>query len=176
MPSLLKTRIELDRTWVLAVGVSLAAPYVAETTRQVLTRARVLCPRDTSNLANSLVMTMRARRTFVAGTVETRVKYAEYVHNGTRPHRIYPKGKGALAFDWPKVGMRVVVPKGGRHRATGFAGVVKSKKGVYFLIGKGYVNHPGTKARPFLMNALRQVAVRRDFIVQPLGYGAAVGL
>jgi len=167
-----KIRVELDRTYVLSVGVSLAAPYVAETTRQALNRARVLAPRDTGNLANSLVMTMRARRTYVAGTVETRVKYATFVHNGTRAHKIFPKGKGALAFDWKKVGMRVVVPKGGRHRATGFAGVVKSKKGAYFLIGKGYVNHPGTKARPFLMDALRQVATRRDFIVQPLGLGA----
>lgn len=167
-----KIRVELDRTYVLSVGVSLAAPYVAETTRQALNRARVLAPRDTGNLANSLTMTMRARRTFVAGTVETRVKYATYVHNGTQAHKIFPKGKGALSFDWKKVGMRTVVPKGGRHRATGFAGVVKSKKGVYFLIGKGYVNHPGTKARPFLMDALKQVAVRRDFIVTPLGLGA----
>lgn len=171
-----KVRVELDRTYVLSVGVSYAAPYVAETTRQALNRARVLCPRDTGNLANSLVMTMRARRTFVAGTVETRVKYAEYVHNGTHPHQIRGR-KGALSFDWSKVGMRVVVPRGGRHRAVGgWAGVVKTKKGTYFLISKGYVNHPGTKARPFLMDALRQVAVRRDFIVQPLGYGAAVGL
>lgn len=173
----MKIRVELDRTYVLSVGVSLAAPYVAETTRQVLNRARVLAPKDTGNLANSLRMTVRARRTYVAGTVETRVKYAEYVHNGTRPHKIYPRGKGALAFDWPKVGMRVVVPKAGRHRAVGgYAGPTKSKKGVYFIITKGYVNHPGTKARPFLMDALRQVATRREFIVQPLGYGAAVGL
>lgn len=172
----LKTRVELDRTYVLSVGVSLAAPYVYETTRQALNRARVLCPKDTGNLANSLVMTLRARRTFVAGTVETRVKYATWVHDGTRPHKIFPRSKGALSFDWPKVGMRVVVPKGGRHRAGGFAGPVKSKRGVYFLITKGYVQHPGTKARPYLMDALRQVATRRDFIVQPLGYGSAVGL
>lgn len=171
-----KIRVELDRTHVLSVGVSLAAPYVFETVRQTLNRARVLAPKDTGNLANSLTYTMRARRTFVAGTVETRVKYAEYVHNGTRPHKIFPKAKGALSFDWPKVGMRVVVPRGGRHRAGGFAGPVKSKKGAYFLITKGYVQHPGTKARPFMMDALRQVATRREFIVQPLGYGAAVGL
>lgn len=121
---------------------------------------------------------MRASRTFVAGTVETRVKYATYVHDGTRPHKIYPKGKGALAFDWKKVGMRTVVPKAGRHRAVGgWAGVVTPKLGApYFLISKGYVNHPGTRARPFLMDALRQTAVRRDFIVQPLGYGAPAGL
>lgn len=172
----MKVRVELDRTHVLSVGVSLAAPYVFETTRQVLNRARVLAPKDTGNLANSLVMTMRARRTFVAGTVETRVKYATWVHNGTRPHKIFPKGKGALSFDWPKVGMRVVVPKGGWHRSGGFAGPVKSKRGAYFLITKGYVNHPGTKARPFLMNALREVGEKREFVVRSLGYGAAVGL
>lgn len=174
MASTLKVRVELDRAWVLAVGVSLAAPYVAETTRLALNRARVLCPRDTSNLANSLVMTMRASRTFVAGTVETRVKYATYVHNGTQPHKIYPKGKGALVFDWKRVGMRTVVPKVSRGQPTG---AYQPKNGPpYFLISKGYVNHPGTRARPFLMDALRQTAVRRDFIVQPLGYGAAAGL
>jgi hypothetical protein len=169
-----KIRVELDRTYVLSVGVSLAAPYVAETTRQVLNRARVLCPKDTGNLANSMRMTMRARRTYVAGTVETRVKYATYVHQGTAPHRIYPKGKGALAFDWPKVGMRVVVPKAGRHRAGGkFAGPTYSKKsGPYFLITKGYVNHPGTKARPWLMDALRQVGKAREFEVSVTGLGS----
>lgn len=172
-----RVRVELDRTHVLSVGVSLAAPYVAETTRQALNRARILAPRRTGNLANSLTMTMRARRTFVAGTVETRVKYAEYVHNGTRAHKIYPK-KGALVFEWAKVGMKTVVPRGGRHRAvSGWAGPVKPKYGQpYFLISKGYVNHPGTRARPWLMDALRQTAGKREFIVQSLGYGAAVGL
>lgn len=164
----MKVRVELDRTVVLSVGVSLVAPYVFETTRQVLNRARVLCPKKTSNLANSLVMTLRARRTFVAGTVETRVKYATWVHDGTAPHKIFPKTKGALAFDWPKAGMHVVVPRG--RTATR---VQKSKKyGVILVIGKGYVQHPGTKARPFLMDALRQVGEKREFIVTKLGLGA----
>ncbi len=165
-----RVRVELDRAIVLSVGVSLAAPFVAETTRQTLNRARVLCPKDTGNLANSLVMTMRARRTSVTGTVETRVKYATWVHNGTEPHKIYPKGKGALTFFWPKVGAVTIVPRGGRT----MTGLRKSKKhGVVFVIGKGYVNHPGTKARPFLVDALRQVAVRRDFVVTVAGPAAA---
>lgn len=169
-----RVRVELDRTYVLSVGVSLVAPYVAETTRQALNRSRVLCPKDKGNLANSLVMTMRARRTFVAGTVETRVKYATWVHNGTDPHKIYPKGKGALAFDWPKVGAFTIVPRTPPRHPTG---LIKSKKrGTYFIIGKGYVDHPGTKARPFMLDALRQVAVRRDFIVTAVGLGAAGGL
>lgn len=168
-----RVRVELDQTYVLSVGVSLAAPHVAETTRQALTRARVLCPKDTGNLANSLVMTMRARRTFVAGTVETRVKYAEAVNRGTRPHKIFPRGKGALSFDWPKVGMRTIVPA----KPFRYIGVLKSKKRKpIFIIGKGYVNHPGTKARPFLMDALRQVATRRDYVVTPMGLGSQVEL
>jgi hypothetical protein len=165
-----KVRVELDRTYVLSVGVSLAAPYVAETTRQVLNRARVLTPVRTGNLRASQVMTMRAHRTYVAGTVETRVKYAEFVHRGTRPHQIRATRKNALAFFWPKVGLQTFVPRRITRQPTG---AYKSKRGkAYFLISKGYVNHPGTKPRPWLFNALRQVAEHRDFIVTPMGLGS----
>ena len=168
-----KVRVELDRTHVLAVGVSMAAPHVAQTTRAVLNRARVLTPKRTGNLANAHQMTMRARRTFVAGRIENRVKYFMPVHDGSKAHRITAKHKGALVFYWKRVGMVTVVPKVPRTRYTG---VIKSKrKGVRFHIGKGYVNHPGTKARPFLMRALEEVATARGYKVEPLGRAAATG-
>lgn len=163
-----KVRIELDRTWVLAVGVSLVAPHVAETTRAVLNRARVTTPKDTGNLANSLTMTIRARRTSVSGIVQTRVKYATFVHNGTKPHIIRARRAGALRFFWPKVGLVTVVPK----LKGGLTGVVRTKHGSYFRIGKGFVNHPGTKARPWLYEALRHVAEKDGYTVTRLGLGA----
>jgi hypothetical protein len=162
--------VELDRAWVLAYAASLAAPHVAETTRAVQNRARVLAPKKTGNLANSMQMTMRARRTFVAGTVESRVKYFMPVHDGSEPYTISAKRKKALVFYWKRVGAVTVVPK----KRTG-TGLRHTKKGVRFFIGKGYVNHPKMKARPFLMRALEEVATARGYKVIPLGRAAATG-
>lgn len=60
----------------------------------------------------------------VDGSVEDHAHYALYVHEGTRPHTIQPRTAQALRFE---IGGRVVFSK--------------------------LVNHPGTKARPFLLNA-----------------------
>jgi hypothetical protein len=133
-----RVRLDLDRSHVLAVGVSLAAPYVAETTRRVLNRARVGSPVRYGVLRASHRMTMRARRTFVAGRVEVTAKYAQMVHDGTRPHVIRPRRKQALRFLWKKKGRWVVFKK---------------------------VNHPGTRGRPWLWRALVETAVPRDFKV-----------
>jgi hypothetical protein len=173
MAAVKKVRIDLDRANVLAVGVSLAAPHVAETTRAVRNRAMVLAPKKTGNLANAHQMTMRARRTYVAGTVENRVKYFMPVHDGSDPYTIRAKRKRALVFYWKRVGMVTVVPKNPRTRYTG---VMKSKrKGVRFHIGKGYVDHPRMKGRPFLMRALEEVATARGYKVIPSGRAAATG-
>lgn len=67
-------------------------------------------------------------------TIETNVSYAPYVHDGTRPHIIRPRRRPALRF---RVGGQVV-----------FARVV---------------HHPGTRARPFLVRALREVARARGW-------------
>jgi hypothetical protein len=169
----MKVRVELDRAVVLSTGISLAAPHVAQTTRAVLNRARVLTPKKTGNLANAHMMTMRARRTYVAGTVENRVKYFMPVHEGSAPHTIKAKRKNALVFFWPRVGLVTIVPKRPKTRYTG---VIKSKKkGVRFHIGKGFVNHPGTRARPFLMRALEEVATARGYKVVPTGHLTSTG-
>lgn len=161
-----KVRLELDTSHALSVGVSLTAPFVFKVTRQVLNRSVVLTPVNTGNLRASQQMTMRARRTYVAGTVETRAKYAEWVMRGTPPHTIAAKRKQALAFHWGKVGVDVIVPK----KATKRGGMRKSKKGgVVLVIGKGYVRHPGTKARPFMYRALREVAGPQGFTVTFVG-------
>ena len=63
----------------------------------------------------------------LSGTIrlDTALPYAASIHDGSRPHKILPKGK-FLKF----------VPKGGNN----------------FVFSKG-VNHPGTKPDPFLYNA-----------------------
>jgi hypothetical protein len=71
-----------------------------------------------------------------------------YITEGTKPHWIQAKNRRALSFFWPKIGMRVIVPKRG-----GFKTHVRND---VFWIGKGGVNHPGTKANPFHKRAYRR--------------------
>lgn len=60
---------------------------------------------------------------------------------GTKRHPIYPKNKSALYFWFGKVGMFAVVPKGGGFRTHVAGGKL--------WIGKGHVDHPGTKPNPY---------------------------
>jgi len=106
--------------------------------RQVLNRARILCPVDTGRLRASLrgelqgFFTLRPK--FVVGSD---VEYAPWVNDGTRPHVIRPRNAKALRF---VVGGQVVYAK--------------------------VVHHPGTRARPFLDRALREVASARGYNVR----------
>lgn len=62
------------------------------------------------------------------------LEYAAWVNDGTRPHVIRPRTKRYLKF---QVGGRTVFAR--------------------------KVNHPGTKPRPFLDRALREVAAARGY-------------
>jgi hypothetical protein len=170
----LKARIELDSSdHLLAVGIGLSAPLVAKTTRRVLTRGEILSPTDTGNMRASHSMTMRVARTSVTGRVEVAAKYAVFVHGGTQPHNITANRANALAFRWGRMGgVRTVVPK--KALTKGPTGLRKSKKGVVFYIAKGYVRHPGTKARPWLFKALKEVATLEGFKVSGLSTGAYI--
>lgn len=79
-----------------------------------------------------------------------------------RPHRIYPRNAGALAFFWGKIGAFVVVPKGG-GRPTRF-----DKAGTLW-VGKGYVDHPGGSLRPLftpvMARALERWTAERGAVV-----------
>lgn len=100
-----------------------------------MNRAKILAPVDTGRLRASI--RIESRRTLTLRSVYTvgsDVSYASMVHDGTRPHQIRPRSAKALRF---RVGGRIV-----------FARVV---------------NHPGTKARPFLDDALKQVAAARGY-------------
>jgi hypothetical protein len=166
----LKSRIELDNAVVLSQAVGLASPLVAKVSRRVLNRAEATAPVRYGVLRGSHSMSMRVSRTSVVGRIEVSAKYAEAVHNGTAPHDIRPKAAKALSFTWAKAGgVRVVVPK--KNLVRGPTGLRKTKRGVIFYVAKGFVRHPGTKARPWLFRALREVATLENFSV--LGtYGA----
>lgn len=128
-------RIRLDRAELNRTIRGASRSELETAARQVMNRAKVLAPVDTGRLRASI--RIEARRTFTLRSVYTigsDVEYADMVHGGTRPHIIRPKTKQVLRF---KVGGKTV-----------FARVV---------------HHPGTKARPFLDRALREVAAQRGY-------------
>lgn len=132
-----KVTIKLeDAATLRAIAAEHASPMVADTTRKILNRSRVLTPVRTGNLRASQRMVMRVTRTAVIGQVETRVKYAHYVHDGTRPHIIRARRVSTLRFIW--------------HGQVVF---------------RRLVHHPGFKGRPFLRTALFEVAEPAGFKV-----------
>lgn len=95
----------------------------------MLNRARILAPVDTGRLRSSGKIVYSSFFGFrPKATIIFDVDYAAFVNDGTRPHIIRPRTAKALRFT---VGGRVVYAK--------------------------VVNHPGTRAKPFLDRALREV-------------------
>ncbi len=93
---------------------------------------------DTGRLRASI--RIEARRTLTLRsvfTVGSDVEYAQMVHDGTRPHIIRPKRAQALRF---RIGGRIVYAK--------------------------VVHHPGTKARPFLDRAMREIAGGKGYDIR----------
>lgn len=110
-------------------------PEIVETTVAVMNRAKALCPVDTGNLRSSINLTLRLKsKTKITGEVYTKVKYALPVHEGRRPVVIRPNKKKALRFRW--------------HGET-------------FV--RKWVWQPARHGRPFLTEALRQVAAQRGY-------------
>ena len=105
-------------------------------------------PRKTGNLAESTTYIVpgkgyNSRLEFhqPALSPHNRQAYGRYVREGTKPHTIYPKNAKALRF-------------------TAKGEVVFAKK----------VNHPGTKANLYHLEALRQMVARtRDILDQSVG-------
>lgn len=163
-----RVKLDLNNLRVAQVGVELAAREIAEATRWTLNRATVLTPVDEGNLRAGNQMTMRARRLSVTGTVENHVDYALAVHNGTRPHTISASRTKALSFFWAKGGgVQVFVPRTRAGKKMG-TGLRKGRNGrVALWIGKGFVRHPGTRARPWLDDALREMAALRGYRYTP---------
>ncbi len=112
-----------------------------ETTRQTVNAAKLRSPVDTGQMRNAhRVEDIRVQGAKASTAVVVDKDYAAAVHDGSRPHIIRPKNKKALAFK-----------RGGK---TVFATSVK---------------HPGAPARPWLLNAAKDVAGRKGFIVTPGG-------
>lgn len=90
-----------------------------------LEAARAAAPKRSGRLAEGLVYTEQNLGGEIFFEIFSTAPYADYVSEGTKPHRIQAKGKKALAFS-----------------AGGTTIVVKS------------VQHPGTKPDPYLVEAI----------------------
>jgi hypothetical protein len=139
-------RVKVARNELRKIGKDEAGKRVARATRQLLNRARVLSPWDTGNLRGSHEISIRTLTGAlkVVGRVTATAKYASYVHDGTRPH--------------------VIRPKAARRRPDGKPTALKFKMGGRTII-VSKVNHPGTRAQPWLATALYEVAARNNMKV-----------
>ena len=90
----------------------------------------------------------RRSKTIVGFNITVPQPIGTFILEGTKRHPITARKARALVFFWPKVGMVTVVPKRG-----GFSTHVKDN---IYWVGKGYVDHPGTKANPFIQKARRR--------------------
>lgn len=115
-----------------------ATRLVARLASRVAATAKMRAPVDTGKLrqeTNAQAMP-QVQGSVVRSSVQSQVDYAMAVHEGMRPLVILPKNGQALRF-------------------TTSSGVVYATR----------VNHPGTKGRPFLRNALDAEGPRLGFTV-----------
>lgn len=132
-----KVRVELFRPVIDATLQDVVGREVTRTTLKVLNRARVMTPVDTGNLRASHQFKIKNGASKITGEVFTKVKYALPVHEGRRPVVIRPNRKQALAFVWHG---RPMVRK--------------------------YVTQPARRGRPWLRDALREVARTEGYTMQ----------
>lgn len=133
---------------------------------RVQAAARQLAPKQTGDLANSVVKRPATfagkpavlvgvdnhNRTGKDGTGPTVAELALMMEEGTEPHKIRPRNRKALYFYWKKAGRIVIVPK----VAFPHLPSTVDKQG-RLIIRKGYTQHPGTKAYRWLSRSLERV-------------------
>ncbi|MFU8873232.1 hypothetical protein [Micromonospora sp. SL4-19] len=109
--------------------------FIRSVARKVRTRAVLKCPVDTGRLRAAHREEVGVRAGQVYGFVENDVEYAAAVHDGTGAHVIRPRRAGGmLRFE-----------TGGQ------------------VVFTSLVNHPGTRAQPWLREAMEEVAVPEGF-------------
>jgi hypothetical protein len=137
MSGVKQVKVDLYSAVISSVLHDLAGRDVTRVTLKVLNRAKVKTPVDTGNLRASHQFKIKNVGEKITGEVFTNVKYALPVHEGRRAITIYPKTKQALAFRW--------------H------GQPMVRKSVF---------QPARRGRPWLRDALREVAAQEGYKVQ----------
>ena len=129
-------RVRLDRADLRRAIRGASMSELRQVGPRVVNRAKILAPVDTGRL-RAAIGPPKYSRTWTLRprvTIEVNVDYASFVHDGTRPHVIRPRNARALRF---MVGGQVVYAR--------------------------VVHHPGTRARPFLDRAVREVTSGRNY-------------
>ncbi|WP_205807534.1 HK97 gp10 family phage protein [Micromonospora sp. HNM0581] len=109
--------------------------FIRSVARRVRTRAVLTCPVDTGRLRTAHREEVGVRAGRVYGFVENTAEYAAAVHDGTAAHVIRPRRPG---------------------------GVLRFEAGGQ-VVFTSLVNHPGTKAQPWLREAMEDVARQEGF-------------
>ena len=124
----------------------LAGRDVARVTLKVLNRAKVLCPVDTGTLRSSHQFRFTHSANREVGEVFTKTKYALPVHQGRGAVIIRAKKRKALAFYW--------------H------GQLTFRKSVF---------QPARRGRPWLKDALQEVAAQEGYKVESSAFTDGIG-
>ena len=131
--------LELDSRSVQSEGERAALILVRKAQRTILNSAKTKSPVDTGHLRQThRPGGIRVSGGRVTTEVVATAPYAVPVHQGSRKHRIEPKNKKLLSWK-PKGGPRVFASS---------------------------VMHPGSKPRPWLINAAKAEGPRLGFVVQ----------
>lgn len=110
-------------------AAALVVPAMDRLGARIIDNARGKVNVRSGALRSSLRYRVRRVGSRVRLRVSANTPYARFVHDGTRPHAIYPRRAKALRFYWPRVG-RVVYRK--------------------------RVWHPGYRGNPFLRDAVAE--------------------
>jgi hypothetical protein len=140
MPVVIQARVDLFDPQMRALLTGPVGPvvtFVRGVARRVRTRAVLTCPVDTGRLRSAHTEQVGVRHGTVYGLVTNDVEYAEQVHEGTGPHIIRPRRPGGV--------LRFAV--GGEVVFTTVA------------------RHPGTRAQPWLREAMEHEAHASGFRV-----------
>jgi hypothetical protein len=137
MSGVKSVRVDLYQSVIKAILQDDVGKSVLRTTLKVFNRARVMTPVDTGNLRASHQFKIKNAANSITGEVFTKVKYALPVHEGRRAIIIRPKTKQALAFHWH--GQPMV---------------------------RKWVSQPARRGRPWLRDALREVAISEGYKMQ----------
>lgn len=147
MPGGVKSvKVELFQPVIKAILQDDLGREVTKFTLKVFNRARVMTPVDTGNLRASHQFKIKNGSNKITGEVSTKVKYALAVHEGRRALVIRPKNKEALAFVWHG---RPMVRK--------------------------WVHQPARRGKPWLRDALREVAASEGWKMQSAAAADATG-
>lgn len=146
MSGVKSVRVDLFQPVIKSVLQDDAGRAVVRFTLKVLNRSRVLTPVNTGNLRASHQFKIKNGANKITGEVFTKVKYALPVHEGRRAITIRPTSKQALAFRWH--GQPMV---------------------------RKWVHQPARRGRPWLRDALREVAASEGWKMQSAAAADATG-